>query len=76
MLTLKKCWLTEAGCSLFSLTLESSDPEKIVQRISVIENSFPKEPSEKHPLRHTINLGLFDIDDLTEVYDAIKRIIK
>lgn len=63
MKNLKKIWITPHTDEVFSLTLESSEPGTEYS-INVIERQFPKNPTKEHPLRHTVVLGSFGIEDL------------
>jgi hypothetical protein len=55
-----------------SVTFESADPSEKWTRLNAIDMSFPKEPTEKHPLRHTINIGTFTREELYEIYQALE----
>ena len=57
---IKKCWVTFQG-DLCSLTIESSNPEV---GLYAKERTFPANPTPEHPLRHTINIGILDQDDI------------
>lgn len=71
MSSIKKVWLTEAGADLFSITFESAQPEQEHMRVKAKEMLFPAKPTPEHPLRHTLNLGLLDIDDLDTLFNAL-----
>lgn len=72
--TIKKSWITEGLAEgLYSITLESNKPDLEHERIRVSELSFPKEPSEKHPLRHTVNIGLLTEQDLINLWITIGK---
>lgn len=71
---LKKAWLTEQG-NLFSITLESNQPETDYTRIKTRVISFPEHPTPEHPLRHSVILSLFtqeDINKLGQVLDQYR----
>jgi hypothetical protein len=72
---LKKVWLTDVANGTYSVTLESNNPQDICNRIVVFENLFPAEPTDKHPLRQTVNLGIFDAVDLRLIRDELSKII-
>lgn len=74
-MTIKKVWVTDKDGELYSLSIESSTPELSHTRIKLSEMLFPANPTEKNPLRHTVNVGLFDIYDLQDIYDAIGRVL-
>jgi hypothetical protein len=67
---LRKFWITENDAGLSSITFESKDPSTQV-KLSIREALFPDNPSTEHPLRHTINLGLFNDSDLQCIHDVI-----
>jgi hypothetical protein len=67
---LKKCWITPCSRASFSLSFESTGTE-VINRIYVKENVFPDKPTPEHPLRHTINFGQFDDNDLLNIADTI-----
>lgn len=68
-MTVKKVWITSHdGVDLVSLTLESEQPLEL-SKISVRELTFPAKERD----RHTINLGLFDRDDLFKIYKTIEQ---
>lgn len=69
---LKKCWITKNNDN-YSITLESIDP-KIP--ISCSDMLFPKEPTEKHPLRHTINIGVLSFEDLVLLKNELQFMIE
>jgi len=72
MTTIKKVWLTpQADVDLYSLSLESArgHPD---YRISVRELAFPGKDTET---RHTVVLGLFNVEDLGIIYKAIGDIL-
>lgn len=71
MSSIKKVWLTEAGADLFSITFESAQPQDSHMRIKAREILFPANPTPEHPLRHTLNLGLLDVDDLGMLFNAL-----
>lgn len=71
MNSLKRAWLTPHDAGLAALTVESGHPEIDYKRIRAESRNFPAEPSPEHPLRHTIVLGLFDVDDLLKIRSAI-----
>lgn len=61
MSNIKKVWTTEIGRGLCSLSIESANADL---PISIHEHTFPANPTPDHPKRHTINLGVFDDEDL------------
>jgi len=72
MHTLRKAWLTEISDEVFSLTLESDDPEVEWMQVHASSHTFPKEPSERHPLRHTLcisTLAQHDVNILAQALD-------
>lgn len=74
MNTIKKVWLTDHGAGMHMLSLESSDPTSDFPDHRSMR--FPKEPSEEHPLRRTVCVGLFDYDDLVMIRDSIDRTLE
>ena len=70
---LRKFWINEISHSLVSLSFESKNPELIENRLSVKETTFPQNPSNEHPLRHVINIGLFNDNELFQIYAIIKK---
>lgn len=72
---LKKAWLTEAGGELFSLSLESQDPEREHMRVHARDLLFPILPTKDKPLRHTTVIGLFDFEDLRKLRNAINDLL-
>jgi len=74
--TFKKCWIaTQSRRDIYSITFESENPSDLTKKLSVNEMLFPAKPSLDHPLRHTINLGLFDSDDLIAIRDTIDKFL-
>lgn len=67
---IKKAWLNEISRDCFSLSLESANPE-----IPIYTNqlTFPDKPTPTHPKRHTINIGVFDKDDLLKIKSIIEE---
>lgn len=72
---LKKVWINDTGRKNYSITFESANPKELWNRILVGENVFPAEPTKEHPLRQTVNLGNFDIEDLRLIQYDISKII-
>ena len=69
---LKKVWITKNCERLYSITLESSDPELPINAACM---KFPNLPTPQHPLRHTTNIGLLNIDDLLDIRNAIDEFL-
>lgn len=77
MMSLKSAWLTAWPTSdLFTLSLESKMPENENLRIRVRDLEFPGKPTKKNPLRHTIVIGVMDLDDLRLLRDVIDRFLE
>lgn len=53
---------------MISITLESYDPN---DPITACGHKFPANPEKEKPLRHTLNIGFFNEDDLSLIVDAI-----
>jgi hypothetical protein len=68
---IKSCWVATHPGSCSTLTIESGNPSEKDYRISAHDLLFPAMPSPEHPLRHTINLGVFDDEDLQRISDVI-----
>jgi len=60
----KNVWLTDQEAGYFSLSFESKDPITPHHRLSIRENLFPKNPTQTHPLRHTVSISLLTLEDL------------
>ena len=73
MSSIKKVWVTaaDADADLFSITFESAQPKEPHLRVEARQMLFPANPTPEHPLRHTLNLGLLDIDDLEMLFKAL-----
>jgi hypothetical protein len=67
--------MSESG--LASLSIESANPTSNftgdTRQVVVREMTTPANPTPEHPLRHTINLGLFDDEDLIKIYSTIQQ---
>jgi hypothetical protein len=74
MANLKKAWLTESHIlgTGWTLSLESAKVEQEYERLIVSQSNFPDEPSDKHPKRHTVVIGLLDSEDLLKIKQAIE----
>jgi hypothetical protein len=71
-MSLKKAWITKVTDRIASLTLESNNPDEVCNRIYFNEMLFPNNPSDQHPLRHTINLGMFNLEELEIIKNTIE----
>lgn len=76
-MNIKKCWINETDSGLVSLTIESENPTVNItgetRQVMVKEMTFPKNPTPEHPLRHTINLGLLNEEDVLKLYNTIQE---
>ena len=72
---LKKVWLTPIGTrsKSCSLSLESSNPGEVVNRLQVSQNLFPSTPDDKNPLRFTTVLNVFTEEDLYLLMETINK---
>lgn len=68
-MNLKKCWITDQGADLVTLSFESEHTD--FKKLRVRENDFPDNPTPEHPKRHTISLGMLDSDDLLKIYNVL-----
>ena len=75
MANLKKAWLTESHIlgTGFTLSLESAKVDPDYEKLIISQSTFPDEPTDKHPKRHTIVIGLFDSDDLLKIKLVIEQ---
>lgn len=71
MASIRKVWLNPHGGGVVNMGIESCTVDPPHYRVHVRENLFPAEPTPEHPLRHTVNVGLFDDTDLRQIRDAI-----
>ncbi len=71
---LKHIWSTPHGAGLLSISFESANAEEAHQRITIAEGAFPAKPNKKYPLRHTINIGLFDEDDINMIAQCFDQL--
>jgi len=67
----KKSWITHHD-RLYMLSVESANPDVCSpNRVSIDEIRFPNEPSEQHPKRHVVTLGLLSENDLVELHNTL-----
>lgn len=70
---IKQAWVNEElNTDLYSISIESSSPGDH-NKINIVEISFPNTPTPKHPLRHSINIGLLSFQDLQLLYTVIGK---
>ena len=70
-MTIKDAWITRHNPDLGVLSIESQNPEPGNKRLQVASVSFSHTPSDYHPLRHVMTIGLLDREDLMKIRDAI-----
>lgn len=68
---MKSAWIAPYEAGLVSIVIESEHPEIEYKRIRIRDSVFPVTPTPDHPLRHTVNIGLLDRDDLFLLRDTI-----
>lgn len=76
MNAIKQVWITEHDANLVALSIESTHVHQKHMRVKVYEAEFPDVPSTRHPLRHVVNISLFDENDLKKILLAICKHLK
>lgn len=72
--TMKSCWLTtQEPTDLVVLSIESARPKPQYAQIGVTERCFPSKPTDEHPLRHVVTVGLLDRKALEMLRDKLSR---
>jgi hypothetical protein len=70
---IKKVWVTKNCERMYSITLESKYNES---PIGAYASVFPSQMSDTQNQRHTLKIGLFDIDDLLDIRDTINEFLQ
>jgi hypothetical protein len=70
---LKKVWVTKCCERLYSITLESKCNESPVNAYSSV---FPSQISNGQVQRHTLKIGLLDMDDLLDIRNTINEFLQ
>lgn len=70
-MALKRAWITPQEGNLVSLSFESETVIPEYMRVKVKEVVFPVNPTKEKPLRHTICLKLFTLQDLITLRETI-----
>lgn len=70
---IKKVWLNPFATNqdMFHLCLESAMPNEPYTRVTATEMVFPTTPTPDFPLRHTLSLGLLEMDDIVLLRDTL-----
>jgi hypothetical protein len=71
MSVIKKVWITEHDANLVALTIESTHVVEKHLRVKAYSMEFPEVPTERNPLRHTVNISLLGKEDLEKILVAI-----
>lgn len=70
-MAIKKVWLTEISSDLFTISIETAEPDPNVTKVVARTLRFPAQPDPEHPLRETTSIGLFHAEDLLMISDAL-----
>lgn len=72
---IKKSWISSSNDRLYNLSIESIDPYGPPHKLTTHELDFPQEPTEEHPKRHVVTLGLLSENDLVELHNTLAEAI-
>lgn len=72
MKKLQSCWVTQFTSNTFTLTFKSFNADTD-NRIYIKENTFPENPTEINPLKHTISINMLTQDDIDMLANLLDK---
>lgn len=75
-MALKMVWLVKKSERFehYSISFESKEPRHV--KLSAHELTFPENPTITRPLRHTISLGIFNIEDIEYIHKELGTFLR